>query len=136
MAMKASKTAATRIAPRACGVSRFCRSAGSGSKRFQTPFSSCADGVAQRAAPARGLAELDGQPAEHRLGLDVARASGAISLSSTSGIVKCCSSATMSAKASWNASTSALVGSLKRRCMPSRIACVVSWAMMSCERQV
>ena len=39
MAMKASKTAATRMAPRECGVRRFCKSAGSGTNRFQTPFS-------------------------------------------------------------------------------------------------
>ena len=44
--------------------------------------------------------------------------------------------ATMSAKASWKASTSRLLGSLKRRCMPSSKAWVVSWATISCERQV
>ena len=39
-------------------------------------------------------------------------------------------------KASWKASISWFVGCTIRRCMPSRRAWVVSWAMISCERQV
>ena len=42
----------------------------------------------------------------------------------------------MSANASWKAWTSGFVGSLKRGCTPSSRACVVSCAMMSCDRQV
>ncbi len=42
----------------------------------------------------------------------------------------------MSAMPSWKAITSRLVGSLKRLRSRSTIACVVSWAMMSCERHV
>jgi hypothetical protein len=53
-----------------------------------------------------------------------------------SGNVKCWNSATMSANASWNARTSGLLGSRNRRCIPSRRACAVSWAMMSWDRQV
>ena len=64
--------------------------------------------------PADGLAELDGQHAQHRFGFEVSRESGRSRSASTSGIVKCCMSATMSANASWNASTSGLVASLKR----------------------
>ena len=55
---------------------------------------------------------------------------------STSGSEKCWNSATMSANASWKASTSGLLDSMKRRCMPSSSACVISWATMSCDRQV
>ena len=76
MAMKASKTAATRTAPRACGVRRFCRSAGSGTKPLPDAVLQPADGVAQGAAPAGRVAELHGQAAEHGLGLDVAARRG------------------------------------------------------------
>jgi hypothetical protein len=54
----------------------------------------------------------------------------------TVGREKCSNRATMSANASWKARTSGLLGSLKRRWIPSSRAWVTSWAMMSCERQV
>ena len=73
MAMKASKTAATSTAPRACGVEPLLQRGGIG--RIAPPDAvlvETADGAAQRAAPADRLAELDRQAAQHRLGLEVA----------------------------------------------------------------
>src|SRR6266545_1010889 len=111
MAMKASKTAATRTAPRECGVRRFCKSAGSGANRFQAPPSTRP--MASRSAPRPPVARpnwtarlpsMDSASTSPRVRL--------ISCRSTSGMVKCCMRATMSAKASCSASTSGLESSV------------------------
>ncbi len=59
----------------------------------------------------------------------------AISKRTSSGMVKCWNSATISAKPSWKAGTSGFEASWKRRCRPSSSACVISCATMSLDRQ-
>ena len=133
----ASNTAATRIAPRSCGsVSRGRRR---GPARAASTCRSSRRSCRSRSASAPRLPIACPNccaSSPSRFWLARSPRVAAIWCRSTSGREKCWNSATMSANASWNASTSGLLGSLKRRCMPSSSACVVSWAMMSCDRQV
>jgi hypothetical protein len=72
MARKASKTAATRMAPRALGAVIRSYAVGSGRCRRQIPCASIGtDGLAQCAPGVGRAAELHGETAEHRLALEV-----------------------------------------------------------------
>ena len=73
-AISASNTAATRIAPRSCGVVSVCSAAGSGVERTQSPFDRRCRCALRSASPAPGgVAELDRQLAEHGVRAQVTR---------------------------------------------------------------